>query len=339
MAFVSFVSKFFVESDYDGHGSCPAGQLKYQDQLTLNDVERTKGCGQIILESIIVYPVKSCAGFTVESWYLSDTGLLYDREFCIVTASGTTLTQKMNPAMCLIQTHIDLSAGLLYIKAVNKDGLKISLKNRAAPDNDSIIARPLPDESDPLVAQWLSELLGVPCNIVRREYKKRWTKERHNNMCALPRSLSASTKWKKSELSFVNEGQFLLVSRASIDDLNRRLTLSGEGDIKVKASQFRPNLVISGGSPYAEDTWSSLKMGEERLLVLGGCNRCQMVNINPQSGHRDHELEPLRTLSTYRTIKGQVLFGILLRQDDVENVGPEQRVLRVGWGLNVECTN
>lgn len=33
-------------------------------------------CDKIILESIIVYPIKSCAGFSTDSWHLSDTGKL-----------------------------------------------------------------------------------------------------------------------------------------------------------------------------------------------------------------------------------------------------------------------
>lgn len=37
--------------------------------------------------------------------------------------------------------------------------------------------------------------------------------------------------------------------------------------IQVNPMRFRPNLVISGGAPYAEDEWRGLKIGNQNFVV------------------------------------------------------------------------
>ncbi|KAG0471151.1 hypothetical protein HPP92_015697 [Vanilla planifolia] len=46
------------------------------------------------LKSITIYPIKSCAGFTVSRWPLVDSGLKYDREWLVRGPNGEILTQK-----------------------------------------------------------------------------------------------------------------------------------------------------------------------------------------------------------------------------------------------------
>nr|XP_009766642.1 PREDICTED: molybdenum cofactor sulfurase-like isoform X2 [Nicotiana sylvestris]XP_016504956.1 PREDICTED: molybdenum cofactor sulfurase-like isoform X2 [Nicotiana tabacum] len=124
-----------------------------------------------------------------------------------------------------------------------------------------------------------------------------------------------------AKLNFVNEAQFLLVSEESIADLNSRLKSNGRKStggqaVQVGAMRFRPNLVASGGEPYAEDRWRHLNIGGKYFTSLGGCNRCQMININPEAGEVQRLSEPLATLAGYRRAKGKILFGILLRYEN-----------------------
>jgi molybdenum cofactor sulfurtransferase len=37
--------------------------------------------------------------------------------------------------------------------------------------------------------------------------------------------------------------------------------------VEVSPMTFRPNLVISGGEPYAEDGWRNLKIGDNKFTV------------------------------------------------------------------------
>jgi hypothetical protein len=42
--------------------------------------------------------------------------------------------------------------------------------------------------------------------------------------------------------------------------------------------------------------------------VLGGCNRCQMVNIDQATGLRHSQSQPLATLASYRRIEVEIFF-------------------------------
>lgn len=71
--------------------------------------------------------------------------------------------------------------------------------------------------------------------------------------------------------------------------------------------RFRPNIVVSGCETHAEDDWRRLRIGEVEFRVAKPCARCVVVTIDQSTGERGNE--PLRTLSTYRVVDGQVLFG------------------------------
>jgi len=43
--------------------------------------------------------------------------------------------------------------------------------------------------------------------------------------------------------------------------------ISGRAIAKVSASRFRPNLVVSGGRPYAEDGWRDIRIGNKYFSV------------------------------------------------------------------------
>lgn len=321
---------------------------------------------KLYLESIRVYPIKSCAGFSVECWPLSDTGLLYDREWLVNNALGEVLTQKKIPLMSSIGTFIDREKGKLYVMSPNtEEQLQISLVEGSFCNDEEINLcgqRAQGSGYGADVNEWFSKALGRPCFLVR--------KGKDGSLgckgVGYRKSLSSREMFAKrnfcKELSFVNEGQLLLVSKASVRDLNKRLgssiqmedgtkRKSRSAQLEVDPMRFRPNLVISGAEPYEEDDWHSVTVGKEHFIVLGGCNRCQMINIDPQTGLQSKN-EPLATLASYRHIKGKILFGILLMQekqlspgntsvqtvvDDTENY-QDKPLLKVGSSVIPERT-
>ena len=83
---------------------------------------------------------------------------------------------------------------------------------------------------------------------------------------------------------FANEGQFLLMNQASLDDLNQRMTSSAQHAEHAlhsrrhatsmtagTLSRFRPNLLVGGPSmaPYAEDSWQELQIGGNTFHAAG----------------------------------------------------------------------
>lgn len=86
-----------------------------------------------------------------------------------------------------------------------------------------------------------------------------------------------------------------------------------ETEMEINTNRFRPNLVVSGGRPYDEDGWSDIRIGNKYFRSLGGCNRCQVINLTLNAGQVQKSKEPLATLASYRRVKGRILFGILLK--------------------------
>jgi len=109
--------------------------------------------------------------------------------------------------------------------------------------------------------------------------------------------------------------------------LNTRLTTS------VPMNRFRPNLVVSGCQPYAEDTWNKIKIGDVELAVVKPCPRCVVTTIDKET--LEQSKEPLKTLSKYRRHALGAIFGqnvIPLNEGSLQlrmNVFPRSRA-RIG---------
>ncbi|XP_065021542.1 molybdenum cofactor sulfurase-like isoform X1 [Musa acuminata AAA Group] len=316
------------------------------------------------LKSITVYPVKSCAGFAVYKWPLSNIGLKYDREWLLKGPTGEILTQKKVPEMCNIRSFIDLECGILNLESPRcKERLHVPIQENSSFDYmeelDIYGQRYKVQCYNDEVNMWFSEAIARRCTLVRcssSEYRSCNIMGGRGNMCR--------DTWGK--LNFVNEAQLLLVSEESVGDLNSRLnscgfmSLSAEFKlvqrsnleailfsvftldflkdnsgcvqrVLVDAMRFRPNLVISGAEPFAEDDWKSLHIGKARFTSLGGCSRCQMINLDQQSGQPHKAKEPLATLASYRRVQGKILFGILLRHEIKDAEDGEQNNFGERW--------
>jgi uncharacterized protein YcbX len=71
--------------------------------------------------------------------------------------------------------------------------------------------------------------------------------------------------------------------------------------------RFRPNIVVAGSKPHAEDEWEQIRVGEVDVDVVKPCARCVITTVDIATGQPGKE--PLRTLSTYRRRGSKVMFG------------------------------
>ncbi|HEX2492357.1 MAG TPA: MOSC domain-containing protein, partial [Steroidobacter sp.] len=125
---------------------------------------------------------------------------------------------------------------------------------------------------------------------------------------------------------FTDGFPWLLISQASLDDLNARLPAP------LPMNRFRPNIVIDGTAPYVEDRAAAFMLDGVTFRPVKPCTRCAITTTDQASAERTGE-EPLRTLRSYRyseELKG-VLFGQNLALE--EGIGREVRV-----GQNVEVS-
>jgi uncharacterized protein YcbX len=262
----------------------------------------------ITVTELYRYPVKSCRGELLREAALDDRGFVGDRAFLVVDETGTFLTQREFPGLCLIdpvveEDRVTLRApGSVDLEFPIRDGLGDC---EVTVWNDRCLAV---DQGD-AVAQWLEHRLGVPARLARlaagfvrrvdATYAVRWTDQVH----------------------FGDGFPVLLINAASLDDLNRRMGLP------LPVNRFRPNIVVGGAPAYAEDGWRQLRIGEVIFHVVKPCSRCAVTQVDQATAALGKE--PLRTLASYRlTPTKQVLFGQYLI-----HAGPG--VVRVGDPVEV----
>ena len=102
----------------------------------------------------------------------------------------------------------------------------------------------------------------------------------------------------QSRVGFQDAYPLHILNLASVHDVGRKLAT---GAPPLGALNFRPNIVITGGEPYAEDSWKRIRIGEYEYYVACRTVRCLLPNVNPATGVR-HGNEPNKTLKTYRRI-------------------------------------
>ena len=94
------------------------------------------------------------------------------------------------------------------------------------------------------------------------------------------------------QVGFADGYPLLLISEASLADLNSRLATP------LPMNRFRPNIVVTGCEPYAEDTWQRIQIGGLGFDIVKPCARCATTTTDQATGARGKE--PLKTLATYR---------------------------------------
>ena len=104
----------------------------------------------------------------------------------------------------------------------------------------------------------------------------------------------------------------LLASTASLAALNREL-----GDNPVPMNRFRPNIVVEGCAPWAEEGARHLSAGSARFRGATPCERCIVVTVDQRDGSRAEKVEPLRTLTRLRpSARKAAAFGLNLLPEE-----------------------
>nr|XP_039253344.1 mitochondrial amidoxime-reducing component 1-like [Styela clava] len=104
---------------------------------------------------------------------------------------------------------------------------------------------------------------------------------------------------KKLNLVFQYGSPFNMISQASIDDLNKKMNNKYNATVR----HFRPNILIDGCAPYAEDNWRRMRIGTAEFLFIRHCTRCLVTTVDPKTGIRDPAQTALKTLRSYRLCK------------------------------------
>ena len=261
------------------------------------------------VDGLYRYPVKSCGGTSLPTAMVGPRGIVGDRQWMVIDDTGEFLTQREHHRMSLVRPHLtddgllELSAPgmppLTVTPAIRHDRVDVSIWN------DRCVAI----DEGPTVAEWLSAFLDVRCRLVRFPDDA-------------TRRVDPEYAGPNDQVGFADGFSFLLASCASLDDLNHRLASP------LPMNRFRPNIVVSGGEPFEEDRWKSIRIDRITFAVVKPCARCVTTTVDQQTGEASRE--PLRTLATFRNVPGRgVMFGQNLIHDQrgVLRVGAEVAVL------------
>jgi uncharacterized protein YcbX len=247
----------------------------------------------ITLSGINIYPVKSLGGISLKQSHVLGRGLAYDRRFLVVDEKGDFYTQRDHPKMATV--WVDIDDGKLTLAAPDLDTVEVDLQPASAPTRKVRVWSAVVDAHDvsPEADRFLSGYLGLPCKLV---YMPDVSERAVNPKYAQPGNI----------VSFADAFPYLVISEASLADLNARLEKKGTKPLPM--NRFRPNLVVKGCEPYAEDTWKEFRIGDAVFKSVKDCGRCQVTTTDQATGEVRGP-EPLATLVEYRDSESGPLFG------------------------------
>lgn len=257
------------------------------------------------LSALYRYPLKSAAAQTLDEAWISPSGMEGDRAWMVIEPDGRMITGRNDPRMVLVRaTLVD---GGIRLEVAGQCSIEV----RAAEMREACVTEVWRDRFEAWAGHaaadaWLSDFLGRPVRLL--------------HVGASPARRRAYAP--ELPLSFVDAYPLLLIGEASLAELNARLATP------VVMGRFRPNLVIVGSEPFAEDGWKRIRIGELEFEISKPCERCAFTTVDPLTGERSPLQEPLRTLARYRKTEAGVLFG-----QNVRPVG--QGLLRPGMAVTL----
>ncbi len=242
----------------------------------------------VTVSALVVYPLKSARGIALDAATVSARGLDGDRRWMVVDSERTFMTQRAHPRLALI--GVAAVGSELLLAGPGMPDLTVARPTAATP---GVTVRVWDDACDALpagdaAARWLSQVLEVGCELV-------YLPDRSH------RAVAPLTGVPAAEVGFADAYPFLLLSEASLEDLNRRLARP------VPMDRFRPNLVVRGCGAFAEDGWRRIRIGPVVFHVVKPCRRCSTTTVDQATAERGRE--PLATLASYRMVGGNVTFG------------------------------
>ncbi|HEB54754.1 MAG TPA: MOSC domain-containing protein [Gammaproteobacteria bacterium] len=239
------------------------------------------------VSELAIYPVKSLAQCGLDRLRVERFGFAFDRRWMVVDEDGHMITQRKKARMCLIQP--ELIENGLRLQASDMPDLYVSCvadspRRLVTVWEDRCTALDCGDEA----GAWLSQFLGITCRLVFFPDDE-------------VRQVDPAYAQPGDRTAFSDGFPILLISQASLDDLNRRLAKP------VAMRRFRPNLVVSGCAPFAEDNWKQIRIGGILFRIVKPCSRCVIPNIDPATAEKS--AEPTRTLSRFRLREKKIFFG------------------------------
>lgn len=244
----------------------------------------------IRIQHIYTYPLKSAAGATHHRHALQSIGLAGDRRWMLIDAEQRFVTGRMLPE--LVQLRARSEGDTLHLDP---------------PGQPTLQARPLQDAAPLCVRIWKDLVQAQPVQAeVDAQLSRIYRRSLRLVYLGDPRARSLQPKGLDGHVSFADGYPLLLTSLSSLAALEQRVGRA------LDMRRFRPNLVIAGSAAWAEEGWSRVRIGALHFRVVNRCSRCVFTTVDPDTGLRDADREPLATLERERRFAEGACFGMNL---------------------------
>ncbi|XP_064624054.1 mitochondrial amidoxime reducing component 2-like [Lineus longissimus] len=257
------------------------------------------------VKELYLHPLKSCRGVTLQEAECTWLGLradgVYDRHYLLCDPSNDNsfvgLCHKHQAAN--ITSTINDSDEIL-VSAPNMEPLTLHKTCKIDPSK-TIMCKLYGEISETMdcgdaAADWINQALGT--SGLRLVYAAGGMRERVSTMFFSEDGGISTDHDQKYTNQFLlpEQSTYNLLSQASLNDLNNRLKQ------KVSVRNFRPNIVVDGCAPFAEDDWEEIFINESRFFQFALAERCTMTTVDPDCPESAHAAkDPLATLRRYRS--------------------------------------
>lgn len=258
------------------------------------------------ITALYVYPIKSLGGISLTTSEVEERGLTYDRRWVLADKQNMFITQRQHSEMAFFEVSIEQNGLRVFNrKSGNETTVPFEPQTNDYQDitvwDDTVKAVRVSDKTD----AWFTAELGFECSLFYQP-----------DGSVRPADSKYSITGKE-HVSMADGYPILVVSQASLDDLNARI---GQ---PMELARFRPNVVIEGCLPFEEDDLREIKIGDVALYGVKPCARCVLTTIDPATGTKG--AEPLKTLATFRKSGNKIKFGqnVVVHQTGSIAVGDE----------------
>jgi uncharacterized protein YcbX len=278
------------------------------------------------LSAIYIYPVKSCRGISLDTAEVSAIGLAGDRLWQVVEGNGRCLTQRQHPVLATVQPE-PMDGGGLRLHAADQPSIEVAPPGAQTMTVKSLfgVRVPATDAGDE-AAEWFSALTGASVRLAAMVDCCGWRPPGDFDLFG-------------QSSPFADAAPILLTAESSIDWLRERASEDFGMD------RFRPNLVVAGSEPWAEDTWTSVRIGQAEVRPALPWPRCEIPQVDQITAQ--HHREPAKVLRAHRwctdaptlhgdvrrLVEGSGLFGVGC------SIGAPGATVRVGDAVTVTTTS
>lgn len=214
---------------------------------------------------LYVYPVKSARAAARSRVRVIGTGFEWDRQWMFIDGKGTFLSQRTHPQLARIVPEVSHDA--LNLNAPDLPPLRVPFSLGGARidvrvHKDACVGVDQGDEA----AAWASRAIGSAVRLVRvpPDPARRANPQFAGSVVA--------------PMGFADGFPILVCNEASLANLNERMPEP------IPMERFRPNIVLAGLAPWAEDRIDALTIGGLSLRLVKPCTRCTMPSVDQRLG-------------------------------------------------------